>query len=114
MIYKNDDLLGFYLAGLWEGDGNIKIIKNTKPTIQNIYSVEALKYFICLVNGKLRTPKAYQIDLIIDWLNKKHNANIKKLLISRLAISEDHREFKSHDPWLAGFIDADGSFAILR
>ena len=59
-----------------------------------------------MVNGKLRTPKANQIDLIIDWLNKKHNANIEKLPISRLAISED--------AWLAGFIDADGSFAIRQ
>jgi hypothetical protein len=44
----------------------------------NIYSIEGLKYFIFLVNGKLRTPKAYQIDHIIDWLNTNHNAQINK------------------------------------
>jgi hypothetical protein len=26
----------------------------------NIHSIEGLKYFVSLVNGKLRTPKAYQ------------------------------------------------------
>lgn len=37
-------------------------------------------------------------------MNQKHNANIKKLPISNLDLS--------NDAWLAGFIDADGSFGI--
>ena len=147
MVYKNVNFLGSYLAGLWEGDGSVKMIKNAKPTISisfhkneapvaekllaiitnkcnniragsvhyhkkrlacylNIYSIEGLKYFITLVNGTLRTPKAYQINYIIDWLNQKHNTNIQKLPLSNLDLSED--------AWLAGFIDADGSFAIRQ
>jgi hypothetical protein len=72
----------------------------------NIYSIEGLKYFISLVNGKLRTPKAYQINVIIDWLNENHRSNIKKLPI--------HSKALCSDAWLAGFIDADGSFAIRQ
>lgn len=71
-----------------------------------IYSIEGLKYFIFLVNGKLRTPKAYQISLIINWLNEKHESNIKKLPRCLKALCRD--------AWLAGFIDADGSFAIRQ
>lgn len=70
----------------------------------NIYSIDGLKGIVNLINGKLRLPKAYQIDLIIDWLNQKHNTDIKKLPITRLAIS--------NDAWLAGFIDADGYFGV--
>lgn len=147
MIYKSEQILGSYLAGLWEGDGNVNIRTGRKPTIHitfhkkegplvqklltiitnkcnkakvgsihyqqkrlacylNIYSIEGLEYVVYLINGKLRTPKAYQIDIIIDWLNEKYKKNIKKLLISRVPLSED--------AWLAGFIDADGSFAIRQ
>ena len=147
MIYKNEQILGTYLAGLWEGDGSVSIRKGRKPSIQitfhrkeaplaekllaiitnkcnnakvgciyyqqkrlacylSIYSIQGLKYFISLVNGKLRTPKAYQIDRIIDWLNTNCNAQIKKFPICGQPLSRD--------AWLAGFIDADGSFAIRQ
>lgn len=71
-----------------------------------IYSGEGLEYFISLVNGKLRTPKAYQINMIIDWLNEERGSNIKKLPVCSKALCSN--------AWLAGFIDADGSFAIRQ
>ena len=145
MIYKNEQILGSYLAGLWEGDGYVAIRKNRKPTFHiafhisqqplaqkllnhitdkcngskvgsielkkidntcrfNIYSTSGLIYLITLINGKLRTPKAYKIDFIIDWLNDKHNANIKKQPLCSLPLAED--------AWFAGFIDADNCFYI--
>lgn len=148
MVYKDLELFGSYLAGLWEGDGNIRLaFGNAKPSISitfhkcdaplaeklllhisskcnkakvgavyyhkkrhacylTLYSVEALVYFVTLVNGKLRSPKAYQIDLIIDWLNKNNKSQIKKCGLTYESIS--------NDAWLAGFIDADGSFAIRQ
>lgn len=33
MIYKNEHILGSYLAGLWEGDGSVSIRKGIKPSI---------------------------------------------------------------------------------
>ena len=69
-------------------------------------SIEGLLLIVHLINGKLRTPKAYQIDLIIDWLNQKHNANIKKFPICNHSLSAN--------AWLAGFIDADGYFYVKR
>jgi hypothetical protein len=57
-----------------------------------------------LINGKLRTPKAYKINFIIDWLNDKHSANIKKQPLCSVSLAED--------AWFAGFIDADGCFYI--
>lgn len=93
MIYKNEQILGSYLAGLWEGDGSVGIRKGRKPNIiitfhrkeapvaykllaiitnkcnnaivgsiyhqqkrlacyLNIHSIEGLKFFVSLVNGK--------------------------------------------------------------
>nr|ATP01416.1 hypothetical protein [Ulva flexuosa] len=40
-IYKNKDLLGSYLAGLWEGDGHIKINKcrNCRPSFHITFNI---------------------------------------------------------------------------
>ena len=43
MIYKNDDLLGSYLAGLWEGDGHITIAKRGgKPSFHIAFYIKDL------------------------------------------------------------------------
>jgi hypothetical protein len=141
IIYKQPEMLDYYIAGLFEGDGHIVMptvfnkhnprwhitfhIKN-KPLAQKLLSkigygfiryktkhnacvltvspVKGLKVLIYMINGKLRTPKINQLYVMIDWLNKHHGTEIKKLppYLGRL----------NKDAWLAGFIDADGSFGI--
>lgn len=59
-----------------------------------------------MTNGKLRTPKISQMNLLIDWLNTHHQ---NQGLINKLPLNTNP---VSADPWLAGFIDADGSFDI--
>lgn len=140
---------GPYLAGLWEGDGSIKLPKKGhKPSIHitlhitqsplakkllsviekhskghtkvgsvtlrktsnacnlNIYSIPGLTMFVELVNGNLKTPKAYQISYIIDWLHRHQGCIIKPLPISSIPLLTN--------AWLTGFIDADGSFGIIQ
>lgn len=140
MIY-NTFQLGAYIAGLFEGDGHIsmpttkhkhnprwhitfnkkdlplanKLLtvigsgfirqkKKQNACVLTISNVKSLKFIVNLINDKLRTPKINQLHLLIDWLNKHHDAQIKKLqgCVSCL----------STDAWLAGFIDADGSFGL--
>jgi len=52
----------------------------------------------------MRTPKIHQLYSLIDWVNTNHNTNIKKLPLNINPLISDS--------WLAGFIDADGSFLI--
>lgn len=129
--------LGHYLAGLIEGDGYISIIKGNrvilgitfnikdKPLAENLlkyigsgyivkrkgksielrFSAKASIYkIINLINGKFKTPKIDQLYKLIDWINKNHSTNIKKLPLNQ--------EQLENNSWLAGFIDADGSFYI--
>lgn len=145
-IYKNENLLGSFLAGLWEGDGHAIIPKTgarpslhitfnikSQPLAQKLYnvlthkcnriSVGSIRYktednacvlnitstagqIISLINGKLKTPKLNRINCVIDSLNKKHNTKIKKCPYSNISFSKD--------AWLAGFIDADGSFDVQQ
>ena len=105
---------------LWEGKGGKRLLsggkgkktgsiwyqKHRNACYLSIYSVQGLKYVVGIIRGNLRTPKAYQIDQVIDWLNKKHNAGITKLPISKVKLSKN--------AWLSGFIDADGSFNVRQ
>lgn len=144
-VYKNNNLLGSFLAGLWEGDGHVIMSKNNKrpsfhitfnskdlalakklltfmiskcgakvgsiqhrtkenACVLHIRSIEGLILIINLINNKLRTPKAYQINHIIDWLNTNHKTEIVKHPLCYEPLTTN--------AWLAGFIDADGCFYV--
>lgn len=66
--------------------------------------VKGLKKIIKCINGELRTPKIIQLHNLIDWVNKNHSSDIIKFPLKKGNLDKDN--------WLAGFIDADGSFSI--
>lgn len=129
--YNNDELLGYYLAGLIEGDGhiglrNITIAINYKD-IKNAYYLkkligygrviryshsdkvvrlifgkkEARKRVFELINGKLLGPYKYK-QLLKQKYDIEFNMPIKPIAHFNLW----------NNPWLTGFSDADGSFGI--
>lgn len=150
-VYHDLNLLGHYLAGVWEGDGHIKKNKSSGKTslhltmhkqqepyvkkllnllrrlnkndtigsvsirqtnnscVLNIFSPICLSFMVQLINSKLKTPKAYQLNDVIDWLNKHTNK-----CFNRLELSSFQKPFilDLNNPWFAGFVDADGSFGI--
>jgi hypothetical protein len=57
-----------------------------------------------LINGKMRTPKIYSLNKLIDWVNYKEGLTIEKKIINVEKISST--------AWLSGFIDADGHFFV--
>lgn len=144
-LNKNNinDNLGYYLAGLIEGDGSIYVPKTEKsvkgkinyPSIQisfhlkdlplalliqktighgslnrvnnaNCYILTINNYtgiilIINLINGKLRTPKLFDFNNLIDWMN----------LTSMDKTDFDTSSLESN-AWLSGFIEADGHFSV--
>ena len=84
--------------------GHIAYKPKDNACVLTVSPVKGLKRIVGLINGELRTPKINQLYLLIDWLNKNHNANIQKLPLKIGNLSSDS--------WLAGFIDADGSFSV--
>jgi hypothetical protein len=52
----------------------------------------------------MRSPKINQVNKLINWINEKQNWNHEYLIICKNSLGVDS--------WLAGFIDAEGSFHI--
>ena len=136
--------IGSYLAGLWEGDGHIYISKpGSKVQTQSLsitfhlkelplaerlketigfgwirikekenacvltfHTIEGLICIVNLMNSNLRTPKLKKFNELIDKINQKKGLSINKYPIQSRDLSQDS--------WLAGFIDADGSFGIIN
>ena len=86
------------------GYGFIRYKPKNNACVLTISPVKGLKKIIELINGELRTPKVFQLYELIDWINKNHSSDIIKLPLKKNSLSKDN--------WLAGFIDADGSFSI--
>lgn len=57
------------------------------------------------MGDKLKTPKALQLNDVIDWLNINHNTSLLHISFQKEVAILD-------SPWFAGFTDADGSFGI--
>lgn len=142
---ERKNMLGYYLAGLIEGDGSIivpKTIRNQKgkllyPKVKITFvdkdapladkikevmgagtierpsntkyvnllfqDVNSLKTIAVLLNGKMRTPKIEALHRMIDWLNARSTSSkLTKLGLDTSPLG--------NNPWLSGFIEADGNF----
>ena len=86
------------------GYGFIRYKSKDNACVIVVSPIKGLKKIIKYINGELRTPKIIQLHNLIDWMNKNHNSNIIKLPVNKDNLDKDG--------WLAGFIDADGSFSI--
>lgn len=84
--------------------GYIRYKSNNNACVLVVSPVIGLKKIVSLINGELRTPKIHQLYKLIDWLNKNHSTNIKKLPLKE--------GFLANNSWLSGFIDSDGSFSV--
>lgn len=99
-----DVSLAYYIKGRL-GYGKVTKIVNKNAVLLTITSREGVEKVINLINGKLRVQSK------IDDINK----HIINVYVKPLKIKENlHLNTKSNlnNSWLAGFIDADGSFQI--
>lgn len=140
MKYVNHVDFGSYLAGLWEGDGHISMPLATQrfnprwnitfhekdfalaqalqrklggfirhktkkhAKVLTISAVSDLKTLVRLTHDQYRSPKIRQVNLLISWLNQHHSTNFGS--------SYENKSNLNNNAWLAGFIDADGSFGL--
>lgn len=86
------------------GFGSLNKKKGINAYYLSIDSYEGLTKMIIILNGKLKTVKIHDFIKLITFLNHRFDSlNIEPSLV------KDNSLFLSN-PWLSGFIDADGSF----
>jgi hypothetical protein len=88
-----------YLIG-----GSINHKVENHAYVLTITSKSGLIKVIDLINGHLRTPKIEKFNAMINWINKSTGESISTHGV-------DHSDILGNS-WLAGFIEADGSFDI--
>jgi hypothetical protein len=87
------------------GHGSILRKKGVNAYIFTVNNIEGLSLIVFLINGKLRTPKIYAFQNLIEWLNNKNlNLNFKKQELDGSSLISNS--------WLSGFIEADGHFSV--
>lgn len=69
-----------------------------------VSNLQQLQHLIDLVGPHLRTPKIYRFNLLIKWLNNHKNLSLSEISVDTSPVLAN--------AWLAGFIDADGSFHL--
>jgi hypothetical protein len=84
--------------------GSIRHKVENHAYVLTIASIAELVKVICLINGHLRTPKIAKFNEMINWINKSTGDCIPTYTVDRSDIFGN--------AWLAGFIEADGSFDI--
>lgn len=86
------------------GYGFIRIKSKNNAVVLTVSPIKGLKFILSEINAYLRTPKIHQVNKLIIWLNKHHGTNYLQITCNDNSLS--------NDSWLAGFVDADGSFYI--
>jgi hypothetical protein len=65
------------------GVGSLSRKKGVNAYILTINSYEGILLTISLINGNMRTPKIYSLNVLIDFLNKTKGTSIEKHPISK-------------------------------
>lgn len=87
------------------GHGSIYKKRQSAVYIYTINNFQGLVILVQLINGKMRGHKFNQLNKLIDYLNNKTpGLNIDKMHLDKSPLNKNS--------WLAGFIEADGSFQI--
>jgi hypothetical protein len=86
------------------GVGSLSRKKGVNAYILTINSYQGILLIISLINGKMRTPKIYSLNILIDFLNKTKGTSIEKYPICIEPLYSN--------PWMSGFIEADASFQV--
>lgn len=105
------------------GAGTLEYPLNAKYINLLFQDVTSLEKIAALINGKMRTPKIEALHRMIDWLNARlttsklqsKNAMFlakheQPLFLTKLVAKPKNTCPLGDNPWLAGFLEADGNF----
>lgn len=100
----NEIVLYAYIQSKLGGIGHFQL--RGENTIRYIIGdVKGIIQFIDLVHNKLRTPKNYSLNKLIEFINVKYSLDIKEGVL-------DNSDLSSNS-WLTGFTESDGHFDIM-
>lgn len=87
------------------GHGSISKKKQSAVYIYTINNFQGLVTLVQFINGKIRGYKIHQLNKLIDYLNDKSpDLNLPKMQLDTSPLQ--------NNSWLAGFIEAEGSFQV--
>lgn len=86
------------------GFGAVNKKRNTNAYVYTISCKQGLIYMALNLNGRRRGPKSSKLALFISFINRKYG--------SAIPVKPRDDSPLTSNAWLAGFIEADGSFQI--
>lgn len=86
--------------------GTMVYPENSKYLNLLFQDLNSIQKIAVLLNGRMRTPKIEALHRLIDWLNARLEDKTK---ISKLGLDNS---YLGNNPWLTGFIEADGNFFV--
>lgn len=98
---KKDEPLAIKIQEVING-GTLVYPKNSNYVDLLFQNMNSIQKIAILLNGNMRTPKIEALHRLIDWLNAKNQTHLVKLGLDYTSLGSN--------PWLTGFIEADGSF----
>ena len=98
---KKDAPLALKIQEVIQG-GTLEYPKNSNYVNLLFQNLKSTQKIAMLLNGCMRTPKIEALYRLIDWINARNSSQIVKLGLDSSRLGDN--------PWLAGFIEADGSF----
>lgn len=87
-------LIGGYIR--YKNDNTVVLVITKKDDLINV---------INLISSYIRTPKIAVLNNLVDWINVNLDTKLAMLFLDKTPLNENS--------WLAGFIDADGSFRVI-
>lgn len=105
ICFHSKDLPLFLLVQQRLNSGSLNRKKGKNAYIYTLNSSQGIERVCSLINGRMRTPKIYDLWKLIDWLNNERaHLSIPK--------KEKNKGELVEDAWLSGFIEADGHFFV--
>jgi LAGLIDADG endonuclease len=82
------------------------IVKHVNSNYSDLLfqDLKTIQKVVLLINGKMRTPKIVALHNIIDWFNARSK---EESVIFKFELD---KSWLGNNPWLSGFLEADGNF----